>query len=283
VKRSEATMKLGPPTVAFGLFAYVAPMSESLAETASEQFMVVQHGQLPIVISAPHGGTMLLPGVAARQNHGDHQFNIGRDVRTLELAQKLAAAIELKLGHAPFTVIAKFERKHIDANRPAVYAYDPPGAGGPKSVYDAYHRALTDARAQVQSMFGRGLLLDVHGQSREGDAIFRGTQNDRTVAHLVRRSGEAAVRGPKSIFGVLAASGYRVLPPLVAGAREDQLEGGYTVMTYGSMRGGNVDAIQLEFGHHLRTPASIDKTANDAAEAVATFAKAYLPAGKSDQ
>src|SRR5580765_8135041 len=164
-----------------------------LAETAPDPFVIVRQGQLPIVISAPHGGTTALPGVAERQNRGAKQFNTGRDLRTLEFAEKLAAAIERELGQAPFVVIAKFERKQVDANRPTADAYDAPGASGQKRFYDAYHRALAEARAQVQTTFGRGLLLDIHGQGREPDAIFRGTNNGRAVAQLVRRSGEAAV------------------------------------------------------------------------------------------
>jgi len=132
----------------------------------------------------------------------------------------------------------------------------------------------------VQDKFGRGILLDIHGQGREADAIFRGTNNGRTVAQLVRRSGEAAVRGPKSIFGLLAAKGYRVIPPLVGDSRETQLEGGFIVQTYGSSRGGTVDAIQLEFGSNLRKTENLDKTASDVAAAVAGFAKEYLPTSR---
>jgi N-formylglutamate amidohydrolase len=264
------------------LIAPVAWMSAMpcSAETATEPFMIARQGELPIVISAPHGGATPLPGVAERQNRGAKQFNTGRDLRTLELAEKLVAAIERELGQAPFAVIAKFERKHVDANRPAADAYDAPGAGGQKRVYDAYHRALADARAQVLATFGRGVLLDIHGQGREADAIFRGTNNGRAVAHLVRRSGDAAVRGPKSIFGLLASKGYRIIPPLVAGAREDQLDGGFIVQTYGSSRGGTMDAIQLEFGANLRKTENLDKTAGDVAAAVGVFAKEYLLASR---
>jgi N-formylglutamate amidohydrolase len=149
---------------------------------------------------------------------------------------------------------------------------DAPGAGGQKRFYDAYHRALA-AGAQVRATFGRGLLLDIHGQGR-GRRHPPGTNNGRAVAQLVRRYGGGA--RTRSIFG-LQGKGYRIIPPLVAGAREDQLDGGYTVQTYGSGRGGTMDAIQLEFGAELRKTKNLDKTASDVAAAVAEFAKEYLP------
>jgi N-formylglutamate amidohydrolase len=261
-----------------GSVLWFTAMSSAHAEISAEDFILISKGRLPIIISAPHGGTMRLPGVPDRRPRGKN-FVTTRDVRTLELAQALAAAITSQLSRAPSVVAARFERKQIDANRPAAEAYDPPGAGGPKIVYDAFHKALRDARAEVTTSFHGGIVLDIHGQGREPDAVFRGTNNGRTVAHLIKQSGQAAVTGPKSIFGGLAAKGYRVVPPLGGREREDQLDGGYIVQTYGNRHGGVIDAVQLEFGARLRATENLDRTASDVAAAVTAFANAYLPLG----
>jgi len=255
-----------------------ATTSGVLAEPNPQDFMIVRAGQLPIILSAPHGGTTPMPDIAARGRRGATRFVVQPDTRTMELTEKLAAAIERQMGRAPFVIIAKFERKHVDANRPAEDAYDPPGTNGPKQIYEAYHRAIAEARAEVQKTFGRGILLDIHGQKARIDGIFRGTNNRLTVSHLIGRSGQAALEGPKSILGVLTAKGYPVIPAVGSNAPEHKsFTGGYTVRTHGSRNGGTVDAIQLEFGTTLRLSENLDRTANDVADAIAVFAKEYLP------
>jgi N-formylglutamate amidohydrolase len=263
------------------LLAAMFSASAAMAQVDPGKFMIVSKGRLPIILSAPHGGQDPIPGVKDRVDHGQPNFTTSRDLRTLELAQKVAAAIAMRLGQAPSTIIAKFQRKQIDTNRPPQDAYELPGTGGAKLVYDAYHRAIADARADALKAFGRGILLDIHGQGSEDAATFRGTRDGKTVTHLVKQYGQEAMRGPKSILGVLTANGYRIIPANDSNAREDpRYDGGYTVQTYGSSRGGSVDAMQLEFGTKLRATENLDKTASDVAEAVATFAKEYLPAVK---
>ena len=205
------------------------------------RFVTIRQGQVPIIISAPHGGEVPLRGIATRENRGQKFFEIVRDQRTSELSEALAAHLTRQLGGAPFVVIARFERRHADANRASEDAYAPPGDGGPKLVYDAYHKALAAAATEVTRRWGRGLLLDIHGQARVPDTIVRGTENGQSVKSLLQRFGEQAVSGPASVFGALAAKGYRVAPTGAANDREERLfRGGHIVNTYGSGRGGAV-------------------------------------------
>jgi N-formylglutamate amidohydrolase len=108
----------------------------------------------------------------------------------------------------------------------------------------------------VRRQWGHGFLIDVHGQTAEQETIFRGTDNRTTVRSLIERHGIHALSGPKSILGRLQAAGYRVVPDLSGQERERQYTGGYTTRTYGSHRGTNVDAMQLELGATLRKPTS---------------------------
>jgi N-formylglutamate amidohydrolase len=75
----------------------------------------------------------------------------------------------------------------------------------------------------------------------------------------------------------LAVKGYRIAPP---DDHEHRYVGGYTTQTYGSHRGTEIDAIQLEFGANLRKQANLERTANDLAQAIEVFAKEYLPLAK---
>ena len=248
---------------------------QAQAQSNPDRLVTIEPGDLPIILSAPHGGHNEIPGVPARRGEGVAQFKNRSDSRTDELADKLADALESKLGKRPYIVIARFHRKYLDANRRASGAYESENA---KEVYDTYHHALASARREVTRRWGHGMLLDIHGQSAKPKTIIRGTQNGKTTRHLVNRFGHVALRGETSLFGQLANQGFAVIPAVDSTDQEHPAyDGGYIVRTYGSEFGGTVDAIQLELGIELRSPEVIAATANKLADAIAAFASEYLP------
>ena len=237
-------------------------------------FLTVWDGMLPIIFSAPHGGRQAIPEVALRRGAGVPQFTVERDNNTAELAELVASRIHERLGAKPFLVIAKFERKYVDANRSESAAFE---AAAAKAHYDAYHQALDAAVKKSAHGWNAGVLLDIHGQGAVADTIFRGTDNGRSVTALQRRFGGDALTGPKSILGQLASKGYKIEPAGAANDRERRYTGGSTTRTYGSHQGTSIDAIQLEFGTNLRARDNLQRTAEDVAHAIEVFAKAYLP------
>ncbi len=245
----------------------------TLMQSGPEPLVQVKHGTLPIVITAPHGGRRPLLGVPDRTGDGVTKFVVVNDTNTDELAEKLAAAIEKAMGHPPHLIVAKFQRKQCDPNRPADTAYESVGA---KPAYDAYHAAVKEACKRVKDEWGGGLLLDLHGQAAQADAIFRGTQNGKTTALLTERHGAKSLTGPDSVQGRLEKKGYKLIPAGDSTDSEDKrFNGGYTVGTYGTTTG--LDAIQLEMGGDQRTKKALDATAADIADAVKAFATEYLP------
>ena len=245
------------------------------AQPTSTHLVATEVGQLPIILSAPHGGRLAISGVPERTGVGASKFRTVQDVNTDRLVQRLADALEAKLGKRPWTVVAQFHRRYVDANRPSHDACESEAA---RLYYDTYHQALHEARATVIQHWGRGLLLDMHGQAAQPRAIFRGTQNGSTVTHLVKRFGRDALTGKTSLSGVLASQGFPVIPAVGTDAREDsRYGGGFIVRTYGSSAGSTLDAIQLELGRELRTADVISRTADRLAEAIAQFAGEYLP------
>ncbi len=241
------------------------------------RFVRTQVGELPIILSAPHGGKLDVPNVDVRKGEGlatgGNGFVINRDTGTEELAQQVAAAIEKRFGKKPYFVIARSHRKYLDPNRPPEIAYEDADA---KPMYDAYHSALSDSCREVQQKFHKGLLLDIHGQGEAKDTVFRGTQNGKTVTLLRERFGEAAHVGETSLFGRLKTHGWKVHPDPFDGSEQSGFRGGYIVQTYGSHQGFGIDAIQLEFGADYRAKDSRDKTATTLTNAVAEYAASFL-------
>ncbi len=270
----------------------LATVAGAHAQTDMGRFVVAERGALPLILSAPHGGSARIADMAERvrpdasaggeaAKWGGFHGGAG-DTGTLELTQAVADRVKSRLGRAPYVVLARVQRRYVDLNRPASLAYDPPGTDGPKEVYDAYHRALEEFGRDVTRTFGRGLLLDIHGQGEARGTVFRGTVDGRAVSHLLHKDGPAALTGPDSIFGVLAAKGYDVHPAIGSMAREDRrYRGGFITATYGSAggsaAGSTIDAIQIEFGTDFRTKERRPQTADDLADAIVRFYGKYLP------
>jgi N-formylglutamate amidohydrolase len=256
------------------LLAGLATESPTREPSTPGNLVTIQQGTLPIILSAPHGGREVVPGVAERHGDGARKFATVWDENTAELAARLSAALEKKLNGKPYLVVARFARKYVDANRPAQEAYESADA---KPYYDAYHRPLAEACREVRRRWGRGLLLDLHGQSTQPGSVFRGTGNGKTVSLLCNRFGKTALSGPKSIFGQLQSRGYQTIPAANGDQKEDaHFNGGYIVQTYGSQQPAGVDAVQLELGRHLRSKDRLDQTTADLAAAIEAFAREYL-------
>jgi N-formylglutamate amidohydrolase len=234
-------------------------------------------GDLPILLSAPHGGTTEIPGIPRRKGEGLPRggagFFAGTDTNVDRVAEATSTVLERKTGKKPYVVIARFRRTQVDANRPPAIGYEDPRA---QPYYDAYHDALARYATAIRKRWGRGLLLDIHGQASARDMLFRGTQNGKTVSLLVQRFGEKAQNGPESLFGLFASRGWKVFP--AHGEKERSgFTGGYIVKTYSDPEKYGLDAVQLEFGGDYRSRDQIGTTAASLSDAVLDFAHRYLP------
>jgi len=259
----------------FSLLLWLAGLL--LASAASARDLIwVRAGELPVILTAPHGGRQDVPGCELRTPVGA-RFVTSMDFNTDVLTLGIAAELKRLTGRQPYVVIAKFHRKYIDANRSAEEAY---GAPGCKTDYEFYHAAIRRFVDEIRGKYSHAMLFDVHGQSAYADSILRGTRHGATVKRLLARAGRAALTGPDSVFGRYAAMGYGIVPTNDT-VPTDRVEapgysGGHTVAIYGSNHHDGVDAMQLEFGRGLRTAAVVDQTAKDTAKAIAAFCEHYL-------
>ncbi len=240
-------------------------------------YVKTQMGNLPIILSAPHGGDLAIPNTQIRKGvglaTGGSGFVVVRDTGTVELTETIALAMEKKWGKKPYLVINQAHRKYVDPNRPPDIAFEDANA---KPVYEAYHKALQNACRDVQKNFQKGLLLDIHGQGTAKDTLFRGTQDGKTVTLLRQRFGEGAHSGKSSLFGQLDAKGWKVHPIPLDGKEQAGFRGGFIVQTYGSHQGFGIDAMQLEFGNNFRLKENREKTAATLVEALGDYADRFL-------
>ena len=267
---------LHEPRVSPQLEPQPVPMADRNRQ--SQNFTIYQRGDLPIILTAPHGGVKRIPDIPNRTGEGVAMFVTVLDDGTLELAQEVSDALFALLGARPYLVVADFTRKQIDANRSRDGRERGVEVVAARPYYDFYHGKIREYIDAVKKQFGqRAILVDIHGQGVDAKTVYRGTQNRQTVRALLARNAEASLTGPNSILGVLEQKGNIIFP------RNNDLltpehrifAGGYTVRHYGSNNQNGIDALQLENGWVLRREGRA-RFAQELAQAIAQFYLNYL-------
>jgi len=248
-------------------------------------------GDLPIVLAVAHGGPLRPEEIPDRG-----EAVVDNDPYADELAAELAAELERLTGRPVHLVVNQLHRSKLDANRNRLEgARSDPVA---TRAWEEYHGFLLAAKQAVVSQCGRGILLDLHTNGREGYRIEFGyglTVQDLTKDNenlnreaFIRRStlrglalqGPTShsdlIRGPLSLGGLMTSLGYAAEPspdrPVPDG--DPYFNGGYTIFRHGSLYGGWVDAAQVEVAYdHLR-PAARSNLIRSLAAATLTFVDA---------
>lgn len=232
---------------------------------AEQPFIEHQAGTLPLVLAAPHGGT-LRPGELPNRSFG----RVAQDTYTAEIVLALAAALEVKTGHRPHVILCRLHRTKVDCNREIKEAAQ--GNPGAEAAWNEFHKACNTACETVTREQGCGLFLDIHGHRHEdqrvelgylltarqlelsntaldGDAL---NGEKSSIRELITRSGRnlsALVRGPNSLGSLLEARSILCVPSPTKPAPTpgaDYFSGAYDVQAHGSRDGGTISAIQLE-------------------------------------
>lgn len=249
------------PALLPALVPTLVPTTAAANDAAA--LVIHQPGNLPLVLTVPHDGDQPVGFTPVRR-----QGTTVRDIGTRPVAEQVADLLAQQLGQRPCVVIARFSRRFVDANRSEAEALESDSA---LPAYRAYHAAVASCVAQARAQHPQGaLLVDVHGQGQEPTVLFRGTRGGLTTRALLDRLGPAALQGPDSLIGRLAAKGYTVHPSVGSDSlREDpRFAGGHTVATYGSHQPDGIDAIQLELGRDQRQNPQLPKDLADALAAV---------------
>lgn len=258
-----------------------------------EKYVEYRQGNCPIILTVPHGGTVVESFLTLRNtsNCPDPDFATDLDYNTRELADEIDRAFFQQTGKHPYMIIALIKRNHVDFNRKRSYAI-PAGDENVGKIYDAYHEYVAKARSEVSQQYGHGLLLDIHGQSHSQDIelgyllpVSKLDYSDETldsgtyaasssIVHLARTnkaglSFSQILRGNDSFGGFLHRNGLECVPRpgYPSPGNNPYFYGGYTTRIYGSYGGGVVDAIQCEFRYSYRD------TYEERLRAAAAFAK----------
>lgn len=227
-------------------------------------------GNLPIVISVPHGGHLQAPEIPEREfRTGGHY-----DLHTQELAREIILVFRRKTGKVPYVIINRLHRDKLDANREVA-----DGAGDDSlatAAWEDFHGFIEQASNEVMTSFGGGLYIDLHGHRHRTQAtelgylLVAGALNvsDEELNEQVKpaetsigtmlKGGKttlaAIVRGRKSLGDLLEMRGFPAVPSPdnPRPDRKEYFSGGYNLERHSTFSAGVLPGIQVEVPLEVR-------------------------------
>jgi hypothetical protein len=242
-------------------------------------------GDLPIVLSAPHGGK-LAPQDLPNRTYG----RLMRDSGTFELALELRKAMQERFGKTPHLIVCQLARVKLDCNRELKEAAQ--GHSVAEQAWHKYHDFILESEKSVLAQYPAGLYLDIHGHSHDKQRVELGyllsksevqwpvpllhkpevakRSSIRLLDKISREDFPALLRGTNSLGGLLEQRGIAAVPSPTSRMADEDLyfSGGYNTETHGSIDGKGLDGIQVE------TPQDIRETAEKRREFAQVFTEA---------
>lgn len=229
-------------------------------------------GNLPLIISAPHGGEAIPSELPNRTNSTNYTIVTDIDINTDNLARALRTAAFNRFGRYPHVIICNVHRRKVDCNRDIIEGAQ--SNTNTQTLWREFHEFIQISRRSVSNNYGRGLYIDLHGHGNPIERneigydlsdtdLFKAnlTTSDEdasTIRALGRRSRQSfdkVVRGELSLGALLEQRGYPSVPSpsnpnqgISNGVTNVYFNGGYNVQVYGTSQanGGSIDAIQIE-------------------------------------
>ncbi|QNM84137.1 T9SS type A sorting domain-containing protein [Polaribacter pectinis] len=127
-------------------------------QNSSKKYIEYIPGTMPIIISAPHGGR-LQPSELPTRSCGTNEMDDNTDVLIKEIQKKCFD----QFGAYPYIIVNRLHRRKLDPNRNESVATC--GNSTAKIYFDAFHGFIDQASTDINNKFGKGLYIDLHGQS----------------------------------------------------------------------------------------------------------------------
>lgn len=266
-------------------------LSVHAAQFGTDRFVEYRPGELPIVLTSPHGGSLTPNSIPDRKGGVTT-----KDMFTQELTLAISDALHAATGRRPHVIMSHLHRRKLDPNREIKEA----AAGQPSAerAWREFHDFIRAANAAAVAQHDFGFLVDIHGHAHPIPRLELGyalnnvqlNQSDRafdasdlaslsTLRDLhARRGGSGAdlIRGPRSLGTLFADRGIRAVPS----RQEPQpgnspyFSGGYIVQAHArDPATAKVDGVQFEHQREgLRdTPANRARYAAIVAEVLQVF------------
>ena len=263
-----------------------------MIQSITKNNIMFYQGDIPLIFSAPHGGEKKPNNI---ENRTSGVFD--QDDFTLELTQAILEEFYIQTNKTPYAIIADISRTKVDLNRQRDEAYEDTNA---KIVYDQFHTLIQQSEKEIDEQFEKGLYIDIHGQSHPKGYLEFGylLQNDilklhdsylvdyhektsiKTLSKFSKECFLDQLKGSYSLGSLMCNEGYDSIPSrkLPYASDDNYFEGAYDTIRYGSLEGGNISGIQIEFPYkNIRdSKENIQKCASSFTKAIIKFMDIHL-------
>ena len=252
----------------FPVLGHDGPYESGSIYYGRESYIEYYAGNLPIILSAPHGG-QLIPNEISDRTYG----TLVTDANTYELTKTIMDSMIVKFGGYPHVILCKLKRTKLDANRDSSEAAQENRYA--LRAWQEYHHYIEVAKKKIEDSQGNGLFIDIHGHGKNPDGFYdlrtwlgylisseeldqsdeilntNSYQSKSSINNWVDSSSYSFIevlRGKVSFGSILDSLGYKSLPSendlSPSGMR--YFSGGYNTARHGSRGGGVISAIQIE-------------------------------------
>ena len=248
-------------TVYFTATAFEPVVGETYS--GREGYTQYTAGDLPLIVSAPHGGS-LRPDEIPDRTWG----TLVQDRNTWDLAMRIRAALYEHTGGYPHLILSNLHRVKLDPNRDLNEAAQ--GSAPAERAWWEFHQYIEVAEDIVARDFADGFYIDLHGHGHDNPRLELGyllsstdlartdeelnatvysTQSSlRSLALTTPLSFPELLRGVASLGGLMEQRGYPAVPsPLQPDpGGEPYFSGGYNTHRHGSVDGAPISGVQIE-------------------------------------
>ena len=233
-----------------------------------EKYIEYYAGNIPIILSAPHGG-QLTPEEISDRTYG----TFVTDLNTYELTKTIMDSMIVRFGGYPHVILCKLKRTKLDANRDSIEAAQENKYA--LRAWQEYHHYIEVAKKKITNDQGSGLFLDIHGHGINPDGFYdlrtwlgylisseeldqsngvlntNSYQSKSSISAWVDSSSYSFIevlRGKVSFGSILDSLGYKSLPSINDLSPDGMryFSGGYNTARHGSRSGGVISSIQIE-------------------------------------
>ena len=233
-----------------------------------ENYIEYYAGNLPIILSAPHGG-QLTPDEISDRTYG----TFVTDLNTYELTKTIMDTMIVRFGGYPHVILCKLKITKLDANRDSIEAAQENKYA--LRAWQEYHHYIEVAKKKITNDQGSGLFLDIHGHGKNPDGFYdlrtwlgylisseeldqsdgllntNSYQSKSSISAWVDSSSYSFIevlRGKVSFGSILDSLGYKSLPSINDLSPDGMryFSGGYNTARHGSRSGGVISSIQIE-------------------------------------
>jgi hypothetical protein len=262
------------------------PVTESNAIVSKKMldaYTEVQYGNMPLIISVPHGGTAAPVAFPDRTCPG---ITIATDLHTIELVNAIDSVCKADYGFQPYLVISYLKRIKLDQNR------DFPEASCSNTTlyryWNDYHESIDTCIRKILAAYPQCLFIDLHGhghtiQRLELGYLIGGNSlrnpssiipSSTSVYHLLQHNktlSMAQLLSATNAFGTtMTNNGFETVPSAqipAPGISDPFFDGGYNTDRYTNSAYPNVWGWQIETNY---------TGVRDSKNSYAAFAKAFL-------